>query len=372
MSVWQRLLGTMRARRRSLAGLDRRHQAVVRAAEQHLGEAELVRFLSATVAGLARIGFSRPERDARMFYQAEAAGAHLLPVHYYSPIPDSGSIPEATWQRPFDFGDSIDLRVEAQLELISELSRWMPELADVPLFEREAAGGFHWLNRWFPPQDARAYYGLLRRYRPRLVVEIGGGYSTMVAARAAVRNGATEVICIEPNPSPALRAGFPGLTTLLASPLQQIPTTLFDRLQEGDVLFVDSSHAGGIGSDVNHIFFTILPRLPAGVLVHFHDIFTPWDYPRSWAKERRLFFTEQYLLQAFLMFNRDYQVLLLNSFLARAHSEPVARHLGPAPSGSDYAAAADVDPALAARRRLRGDPPPASAWLRRRTVATPN
>lgn len=304
-----------------------------------------------------------------MFYEAEADGAHLLPVHYYNPIPDTNRIPETTWQRPLDFGEAIELRVEAQLALMSELSRWMAELADVPAFEREA-GGFYWLNRWFPPQDARTYYGLLRRYRPRLVVEIGGGYSTMVAARAAVLNGATELVCIEPNPGPALRAGFPGLATLLESPLQQVEVTIFDRLQAGDVLFVDSSHAGGIGSDVNHIFFRILPRLRAGVLVHFHDIFTPWDYPRSWAKERRLFFTEQYLLQAFLMFNRCYDVLLLNSFLAREHGELVTRCLGPPPNTSDYAAAAESDPALAARRRLRGDPPTASAWIRRRTISS--
>lgn len=365
MNAWQSLLGRMRGNRHSLADLNRRQEAVARAAEQHLGEADLLRFLSGAVARLARSGFSSPERGTRLFYETEAAGAHILPLHYYSPVPDSRTIPEATWQDAHDFGGAIDLRVEAQLELIAELSQWMPELADVPMLEREGDGGFHWLNRWFPPQDARAYYGLLRRQRPKLVVEIGGGYSTMVAARAALRNGSTELVCIEPHPSPALRAGFPGLTTLLAAPLQQVASTLFDRLRAGDVLFVDSSHAGGIGSDVNHVFFSILPRLAAGVLVHFHDVFLPWDYPRAWAKERRLFFTEQYLLQAFLMFNTEYEILLLNSLLAKEHAAEVARHLGPQPAASDYATAAAGDPALQERRRLRGDPPPASAWLRR-------
>ena len=88
-----------------------------------------------------------------------------------------------------------------------------------------------------------------------------------------------------------LSAGLPGLTTLLATRLQDVDLALFDRLGDGDVLFIDSGHAGGIGSDVNRIFFSILPRLAPGVLVHFHDVFLPWDYPRPWAKDLRRFFT---------------------------------------------------------------------------------
>lgn len=80
---------------------------------------------------------------ARPVYDVERAGAHVLPLGSYSPIPDTRRIPEATWAQPFDFGDAIDLRVEAQRELLADLSRWMPELADVPFAEDDARGGFY-------------------------------------------------------------------------------------------------------------------------------------------------------------------------------------------------------------------------------------
>jgi hypothetical protein len=93
----------------------------------------------------------------------------------------------------------------------------------------------------------------------------------------------------------------------------------FSQLRSGDILFIDSSHTVKAGSDVNYLFLEVLPRLNAGVIVHVHDIFFPFDYRRDWIMEKFRFWSEQYLLQAFLMFNFEFKVLMANSYLNHYH-----------------------------------------------------
>jgi hypothetical protein len=99
----------------------------------------------------------------------------------------------------------------------------------------------------------------------------------------------------------------------------------FEHIQEGDVLFIDTSHVVRTGGDVNFLFLEVLPRLNPGVIVHVHDIFLPFEYPREWILEQKRFFSEQYLLHAFLLFNSSFEVLLANSFLAHHHNEAFRR-----------------------------------------------
>ena len=111
----------------------------------------------------------------------------------------------------------------------------------------------------------------------------------------------------------ALKTGMPGLEGSIRAPLQSGPVSEFESLQPNDLLFVDSTHIGKINSDVNYMFSQILPRLRAGVIVHFHDIFLPNDYPRDWVVDHRLFWNEQYFLLALLLFNPRVEVLLASS-----------------------------------------------------------
>jgi hypothetical protein len=122
---------------------------------------------------------------------------------------------------------------------------------------------------------------MLREFAPRLVIEVGAGYSTMVAAAAAVADGATSVWAIEPFPREALRQGFPGLERLIASRLQEVDPAVFEALDANDVLFIDSTHVSRMDSDVNHLLLRIVPRLRRGVLVHIHDIHLPWEYDHA-------------------------------------------------------------------------------------------
>jgi hypothetical protein len=172
--------------------------------------------------------------------------------------------------------------------------------------------------------DAAALHCMLRDLCPRRVVEIGSGLSTLVAAAALTRNRtetgrAAELITIDPYPAAMLQAArLPGWR-LLAEPVQDVPLGFFAELGPSDVLFIDSSHVLRIGSDVQYELLQVVPRLRPGVVVHFHDIFLPDEYPRHWVMRERRFWNEQYLLQAFLSFNEAFAVLWAGAYLARHH-----------------------------------------------------
>jgi hypothetical protein len=139
-----------------------------------------------------------------------------------------------------------------------------------------------WNQDWFPRLDAAAAYAMVRTHKPRRIVEVGSGHSTRFLARA-VADGRldTHIIAIDPEP----RASIEKLPVeWLRVPVQRVPA--FPPLGEGDILFIDSSHQVKPGSDVEFLLKAVLPLLPAGVRVHFHDIFLPDDYPSGWEWRR--------------------------------------------------------------------------------------
>jgi predicted O-methyltransferase YrrM len=165
---------------------------------------------------------------------------------------------------------------------------------------------------YFNSLDAVALYGMLVEFRPKNFVEVGSGYSTKFARRA-IRDHAlsTRIISIDPAP----RAGIDQLCdSIIRRPLEEIELGIFDALEPGDFLFIDSSHRTFGNSDVTVVFMDVLPRLRAGVVVHFHDIFWPYDYPPEWQDR---YYSEQYLLAAYLLGNRSEKltVLLPNAFV---------------------------------------------------------
>ena len=129
------------------------------------------------------------------------------------------------------------------------------------------------------------------------------------------------MICIDPFPRDFVRNGLPGLQSLITKKVQEIDLEFFSQLQSGDILFIDSSHTVKIGGDVNYLFLEVLPRLKPGVIVHVHDIFLPFEYRRDWVQDEFRFWNEQYLLQAFLAFNSEFEVLLANAYLNHCHQE---------------------------------------------------
>jgi hypothetical protein len=111
------------------------------------------------------------------------------------------------------------------------------------------------------------------------------------------------------------------LRSLIEKKVEDIDLEFFSQLDSGDILFIDSSHTVKIGGDVNYLFLEVLPRLKPGVIVHVHDIFLPFDYRRDWVMDEFRFWSEQYLLQAFLSFNAEFEVLMCNSYLGLYYLE---------------------------------------------------
>jgi hypothetical protein len=222
------------------------------------------------------------------------------PGHYYSPLPgrrdieDTGAIDIV----------GIDLRVEQQVALLSALH------AEAP-----TGGRYHEPdNGWFPGTDAAVYAAMIRRHQPESVIEVGCGWSTAALFDAG---GAPHVTLIDPSLERVhqlMGASDLARCEVFEAPLQAIPLSVFRALGSGDVLFIDSTHVTKRGSDVNRIIFEILPALHVGVIIHFHDVFYPFEYPDDWVREGRGW-NETYLLRAFLEYNDAFEILLWNSML---------------------------------------------------------
>lgn len=237
-------------------------------------------------------------------------GYHIRPIHYYEPIPDFRAITLEQITRRREFL-SIDLNWDNQLALLNDLIAYRDELSALE---------FSFDNGYFSGFDAAVYYSLIRHLKPQRIIEIGGGYSTQLAAKALRANGGGKLTCIEPYPE-----RLNGDIDLIQKQVEEIDVDFFSCLEADDILFIDSSHAVKFGSDVCYEFLQLLPRVAPGVWIHVHDIFFPHDYPAEWLIERRMALNEQYLLEAFLSFNEKFQVALANYWLCLDHPDEAAR-----------------------------------------------
>jgi Methyltransferase domain len=229
----------------------------------------------------------------------EPVPVKYAPGHYYSTLPSRRDIEEQA--RVEIVG--IDLRLNEQLALLETLSIVDPT---GPRYNAE--------NSWFPPSDAGLYQAIVRHYQPSRVIEVGCGWSTAALYDAGA---AQHVTLIEPHPDRLRQLLSPEDLTrceLIESRLQEVPLSTFQALDSDDVLFVDSTHVAKLGSDVNRIIFEILPALASGVIVHFHDVFYPFEYPNNWVREGRGW-NEAYLLRAFLEYNEAFEILLWGHML---------------------------------------------------------
>ena len=250
--------------------------------------------------------------------------AFAPPGHFYSPIPDLAEVERnsgALFSTERKEMRGIDLRESRQLELLEEC---VPFYRDQPFTPtRTERTRYFFENPAYSYSDAIFYYLVLRRFRPRRLIEIGSGYSTCIALDTdeLFLGSSLEMTCIEPYPrlmKSLVRSADLSRITLRPEALQETPLEVFDQLGKDDVLFIDSTHVSRIGSDVNRLFFDVLPRLEPGVLVHIHDVFYPFEYPRHWVMEGRAW-NEIYVLRAFLEFNDRFEILLFNTYLTEFH-----------------------------------------------------
>lgn len=189
-----------------------------------------------------------------IFRQWERHGFHVTPVHFYQPIPDTRALSEKLWNQPSELA-GIDMNESAQLDLLRNVfPRFRDEYEQFSSEPTGEAGRFHFNNGFFDGTDALVAYRMLRHFQPRLIIEVGSGFSSLITAEAVARGNQSELICIEPFPRDFLRAGFPGLKALIEKKVQDVDLDFFSELNSGDILFIDSSHTVKIGGDVNYLF----------------------------------------------------------------------------------------------------------------------
>ncbi len=271
----------------------------------------------------------------RRFYDLYVSNQFLKfapPGHFYSPLPDIKFIEhhkETLFDRQINSIPGIENNLEGQLALIEKFSRYYDELP----FKDDKSAGLHYYfrNTWFTYGDAIILYSALRHYRPKRIIEVGSGFSSaaMLDTNDLFFSKKIAFTFIDPHPE--------RLLTLLSDKdknqhdiikdiVQNIPFERFATLNAQDILFIDSSHVAKIGSDVVHLVTKILPRLNKGVIVHFHDVFWPFEYPEEWFRVGRAW-NENYILKAFLQFNDKFKIFFLNSYLAIHHREVVENKL---------------------------------------------
>lgn len=241
-------------------------------------------------------------------------GFHPLRLHYYQPIPKYESTPEALFVQPRLLpGFAIDrARVAAQLEQLARFG------GEAQWTRGPAVGGTYTANNEnFGFSSAALLHAFIRASGTRKVIEIGGGYSSLVSMAALEANhGAAgfRFVCVEPYASGWLRSAIAArgaAATLIEKPAQELDAGTLADLASGDILFIDSSHCVHLASDVNFLFLEVLPRLKPGVMVHIHDVYVPYEYPREhFFGPNKKFWNEQYLLEALLTENPHWEIVL--------------------------------------------------------------
>lgn len=244
-----------------------------------------------------------------------------LPGHFYNPIPDIQDFNNFEKSNSYsDFNKEIHLNEDEQIKL---LETFIPYYNEMPFSDEASELNLYYFNNPnYSYADAIFYYCMLRYTKPKKVIEIGSGYSSclLLDVNRIFYNQEIKTTFIEPYPDLLKKLSKGVSLNLVEEKIQSADIALFKSLDSNDLLFIDSSHVLKAGSDLNHIFFNILPELNPGVYIHFHDIFDRFTYPKEWITKEHRAWNELYALRLFLMHNDSYKIVAFNHFLIRKHS----------------------------------------------------
>lgn len=252
------------------------------------------------------------------------------PGHFYSPISDPAEMQQHFTRLEAAPPRSVPgIRIDdgAILALWDRLVR---EMADCSFPEHAGeTHRYHFYNDTYSYGDALVYRSMLKHFRPRRLIEIGSGYSSAVALDTRDEIGAPPSITfVEPYPdmlNRILRDSDRATVRMLVDKVQNVSLDVFAELHDGDVLFVDSSHVMKTGSDVQFIMQQIVPSLKPGVIIHFHDVFWPFEYPPGWAITENRSWNEAYMLWAFLAYNPEFEIVFFNDYFFKFFGPQVAQ-----------------------------------------------
>jgi len=234
-------------------------------------------------------------------------GVFPIRNHYYEPLFDGSSLSKPLNKKRDLPG--IDWNSVGQLDLLNSFQT-----------PTELKGPFE--NDFFGNGDSEYFYNMIRHKKSKRIFEIGSGHSTLIARSAIEMNHEENPdysclhICIEPYEMPWLEQTG---AKIIRKKVEEIELSFFEQLEESDILFIDSSHMIRPQGDVLYEYQNIIPLLKKGVIVHIHDIFSPRDYPKRWVVDEVKFWNEQYLLEAFLTFNKEWRIIGALNYLHHNH-----------------------------------------------------
>ena len=258
----------------------------------------------------------------------------FAPGHYHNPIPDKEEI-EKYYGSLTDEIKDIDFDFKNQISVLEE---FIPFYKEMPWnFSDDLKNvQYRYKNQdsYYRYSDAVFLYAMIRKYNPKRIIEVGSGFSSAIMLDTNdlfYKANRIQFTFIEPNPQDRLD----GLINeqdrknckIHVDKVQDVDVSIYKELQENDILFIDSSHVSKAGSDLNFLLFNVLPILNKGVVIHFHDIFYPLDYPKDWLTKERFYWNEPYLLRAFLMNNADYKIVFFNSAAHKFHGEFLSKEM---------------------------------------------
>ncbi|MGI8413540.1 MAG: class I SAM-dependent methyltransferase [Solirubrobacteraceae bacterium] len=258
---------------------------------------------------------------------ARRMGLDIVRADFNSPVVHAAALEPSTWERAAPL-HGIDLDLEGQIRLLE--GQLAPLLAEFrpPLGPQADPSAFYLDNPWYGPMDAHILYAMLRHAPPARVLELGSGYSTLVIERALAVNSAADRPAshdvVDPHPSHLLTTAD-GRLRVRTEPAASLGLERFAELAAGDVLFIDTTHVVRAGGEVTRLVLEVLPMLAQGVVVHFHDIFRPFEYPRVLYERFNVHWQEHYLVQAFLAYNPNFRVVCSNHALWRMYGRRIGR-----------------------------------------------
>ena len=253
----------------------------------------------------------------------------IYPGHYYSPIPSVREIlkHDELFDHTVPEVLGVSLRYGQQMDLLEKSQGYYEEA----FLNKKELGKcrYHFENNFYSYADGIFYYLMLRNLCPHKVIEIGSGFSSALLLDVNENIFHSEIECtfIEPY-TKRLRSLLheKDKIHIIEKNLQEVEYTVFESLQAGDILFIDSTHVVKTGSDVNYLFATILPHLSEGVYIHFHDVFYPFEYPREWVIKGKAW-NEDYMLRSFLQYNSAFEIVLWNDYLIKKNRDYFKEHM---------------------------------------------
>jgi hypothetical protein len=249
---------------------------------------------------------------------ANLSGFDLLRRNFYSPLPRLEELGQETFDRRSPC-PGIVWDTDRHESFLRDLGPFLAEFAPPE--------GFSWDNVMYGPVESEILHAAVRHSKPNRVVELGSGFTSLIIA-GACRLNANEsrrphYACFDPFPRDFVRDGIEGMDAFEPVGATEVPQNVFGALGDGDILFIDTTHTVKVGSDVNRLLLEVLPTLRPGVIIHVHDIFLPYEYPRGFF-ESQCYWQEQYLLQALLAENPNFEVLLPVAAIARERPDLIS------------------------------------------------